>query len=144
VAGKQTPVPLQLAAGVSLALAQLRLLQGVPIAQSWQPPAPSHLPVRPQVLAASAAHALVRGSALAAKFWHEPVLPGTLHARQGPPHEATSQQTPSTQLPELHSVPLPQVAPRGLLPHEPPLHEVPAAQSEGPLHVVLQSPALHR
>jgi hypothetical protein len=41
-----------------------------------------------------------RGVELAARLRQEPAAPAMLHERQGPLQSATSQQAPSTQLPE--------------------------------------------
>ncbi len=129
VPGMQAPVPLQLAAPDSVEPAQVRGRQKLPAGYSWQTPAPSHLPVRPQVLGASMAQPAVRGSAPAGRLRHEPSAPGRLQVRQGPLHSAVSQQTPSTQLLELQSVPVAQGAPSGLRPQDPFTHALPPAQS---------------
>jgi hypothetical protein len=51
------------------------------------------------------------------------------------------QQTPSAQMPLLHSVPLAQVVPFGLrFVHDPDWQLNPAAQSPLPAHVVRQAP----
>lgn len=55
-----------------------------------------------------------------------------------PEHEV-AQQAPCAQIPELHSVPKVQVAPRALREHDPALQMFGDAQSASPVHVVLQT-----
>jgi hypothetical protein len=66
------------------------------------PPAPLHLPLRPQVCAPSSGQSpsegLLRGTGE-----QVPTLPGTRHDMQLP-EQAPLQQKPSTQNPELHSL----------------------------------------
>jgi hypothetical protein len=102
------------------------------------------LPFRPQVVVGSVAQPGARASAPAAKLRHEPAAPGTLQERQGPLQSATSQQTPSTQLFELHSPAAVHGEPSGLRPHEPALQAFPGAQSCGAAHDVLQAVPAHR
>ena len=141
VPGTQTPAPLQVDAPVSVPAVQVRGPQGVAAAKSWQAPAPSHLPVRPQLSWASGLHPSLRGSELATRFWHEPSAPGMLQDRQGPVQEATSQHTPSTQAPELQSGAAAQGAPSGFLPHEPARQGVPGTQSASLSHRSLHVPS---
>jgi hypothetical protein len=140
----QVPRPSQLGAVISVAAVQLRPPHEVPSGCSWQAPAPSHTPVRPQLLASSAGQPFWRGGPPAPTAWQEPALPGRLQARQGPAQEAVSQQTPSTQLPELQSPLVAQATPSGFLPHEPPVQMAPGAQSEGPLQLSLHPASAHR
>jgi hypothetical protein len=97
--------------------------------------------VRPQVVVASAGQPAERGSALAGRAWHEPLAPGRLQAWQGPAQLRRSQQTPSTQLPELQVSPVWQTAPSGDLPHELSTQGLPPLQSPDPAQLVLQAPA---
>ena len=83
---------------------QLSDLQTVVLEYSWQAPAPSHLPFVLQ-LAAPMSLQVIRVSALPADTMvHLPCEPGRPQLRQAPVQEL-SQQYPSTQLPDLHSVP---------------------------------------
>jgi hypothetical protein len=90
--------PPQVPASVSVdaPAGQVAVEHDVPSACFWQAPAPSHLPVVPQVDAACVAHAPFGSAAPAATGAQEPALPATLHARQLP-QLAAPQQTPSTQ-----------------------------------------------
>ena len=81
---------------------QLSAAQLVFLAYSWQAPAPSHLPLVPQ-LAAPLSWQVLRGSEFpAATIVHLPIDPASAQLRQ-PPVQALSQQTPSTHCPDLHS-----------------------------------------
>ena len=98
--GMQTPLPSQVAMPVSVPPLQVREPQDAPAPCSWQPPLPSQRPVRPQLSGGCMAQPVFLGAELAAKFRQEPAAPGRLQERQGPAHSETSQQAPSTQLPE--------------------------------------------
>jgi hypothetical protein len=74
----------------------------------WQPPAPLHLPFVPQVVAPWSVQKVVGAAVPAASGAHAPV-PETLHAWQAGQLELP-QQTPSTQLPLMHSLPVVPVA----------------------------------
>ena len=52
----QVPAPSQLDPGVKVGVMQLASLQDVPDAYFWQLPAPSHLPLVPQVEGSCMAH----------------------------------------------------------------------------------------
>jgi hypothetical protein len=140
-AGTQLPVPLQVGTSVSSAAVQLRDPQGVAGGNSWQPPVPSHLPVRPQLAAGSAVQPVARGSALLGRSRQEPAAPTTLHDRQAPLQSPVSQQTPSMQWVDWHSLPLLQAVPSGFLPHEPLMHGMPGAQSAELPQLVWHAPA---
>ncbi len=93
-----------------------------------QLPVPSHLPLVPQD-AAPLSWQAPRGSTLSAatiKQW-----PGEVASAQYEqvPVQALSQQTPSTQNPEAHSVEPPQVKPSGFGPQVPFWQMVPVSQS---------------
>jgi hypothetical protein len=90
----QVPVPLQVAAGVSVFPVQVAAAHCVPEAYRWHALAPSQNPVWPQVEAATA------------------------HELQVPAQEV-EQQMLWAQIPELHSLPAAQLAPLGLLPQVP-------------------------
>ena len=81
--------------------------QVVPIWYFWQPPEPSHLPFVEQAAAVMSWHT-PRGSTLPAAIEvHLPGVDGSEQLRQAPV-QAVSQQTPSTQWVERHSVPVEQ------------------------------------
>lgn len=87
--------------------------QAAPCGCSAHAPAPSHVPVVPQVVEAVLAHSFC-GSVELAIGPHTPLLPDplsdTLHAMHGPVH-AVSQQNPSTQLPDAHWAPVAHACP---------------------------------
>jgi hypothetical protein len=68
---------------------------------------------------------------------------GNAHDLHVPPH-AVEQQTPCSQKPFWHSVPLMQTAPLGLSPHEPLMQDAGDAQSAFAVHVPLHALAPHR
>jgi hypothetical protein len=73
----------------------------VPSAYLWQPPAPSHRPLVPQLGAPLSAQASLGSMVPAATGVQVPVLPATLQAWQEP-QAALPQQTLSTQWPVPH------------------------------------------
>jgi hypothetical protein len=81
-------------------------------APCWQPPLPLQAPVLPH--GGLAAHCPGGAVTPAATLAHIPGLPARLHARQVPQLPAL-QQTPSTQLPLVHSPPALHVAPSACL-----------------------------
>jgi hypothetical protein len=86
------------------------------------------LPFLPQLAAPASVH-IARGSALpAAIFVHFPGADGSAQLRQAPV-QAPSQQTPSTQYPDLHSVPTLQLWPFCLGPQVWLTHAIPVSQS---------------
>jgi hypothetical protein len=89
------PVPLQVEAAVSCALAQLAARQTVPATHWRQAPAPSQKPSVPQLVAAEAVHSL-RGLVPGSENLHVPTLFVALQVWQVP-LQTVSQQTPSTQ-----------------------------------------------
>jgi hypothetical protein len=66
-----------------------------------------------------------------------PADPATLQAAHVP-QLAAPQQTPSTQLPPSHSLPIAQAWPSRLSPHEPPVQTLPGAQSLSLLQTATQ------
>jgi hypothetical protein len=108
VAAVQVPVPSQVRAGVRLPAAQIAAAQLVPDVVLAQAPL-RHNPVLPQGGAAGrhAASAVPLVTAL-----HVPTLPVLLQAWQAPV-QVELQQTPSTQLPDVQSVPSAQLFPFG-------------------------------
>jgi hypothetical protein len=101
----QLPLPLQSAAGVNAVPLQSALPHGT-VAAAWvQAPAPLHIPVLPQVVVGAQRAC---GSAVAAPTLVQVPSPFRLQAWQVG-QLALPQQTLSTQLPLLHSLPLPQV-----------------------------------
>jgi hypothetical protein len=106
----------------------------------WQPPAPSHLPLVEQA-AAVMSWQTVRGSALPAAI--DVHLPGAEESEQlrQAPVQAVSQQTPSTQWVERHSVLAPQGAPFGLGPQRPFTHAWPESQSLSARQTLLHAPS---
>ena len=110
----------------------------VPLTHLRQPPTPSQLPSRPQVLAAVAAHCPVGAAVPAGIGVQVPVVPVRLHAMHVPV-QALLQQTPWAQFPELHSGPVVHVAPMGLRPQLLFRHCAGDTQSLFIEHVVLQA-----
>ena len=72
-----------------------------------------------------------------------PSLPASAHETQLALH-AVAQQTPCAHWPLKHSTPVPQLAPFGLRPHEPPVQAAGGAQSASALQVELQAEAPQR
>jgi hypothetical protein len=107
--------------------------QVVFFAYSWHAPAPSHLPLVPQ-LGAPLSLQVLRGSAFpAATIVHLPTEPVSAQLRQAPV-QPLSQQTPSTHWPDLHSAPAPQGWPFSFSPQVPFRQPVPPLQSLSTLH----------
>ena len=71
-----------------------------------------------------------------------PAEVATAHDTHVPAH-AVRQQTPCAQMPVVHSVPSPHVAPGDLRPHDPLLQTEGATQSESEVHVALQTEEPH-
>jgi hypothetical protein len=113
------PVPEQVTGAVYVDPVQDAAPHEVDEAACVQAPAPLQVPVLPQVVPVG--QPPWRSPPPAGMFAHVPALPVTLQAWQvgqlGLP-----QQTPSTQLPLVHSLPPPQVAPAALRArHDPPV-----------------------
>lgn len=118
----------------------------------WQPPAPSQSPFVPheegpwstQTRAGSVTPAAARGSGVpAGTFTHRPGEPGRAHDRQRPV-QASLQQTPSTQKPDLHSSFDRQAWPSPGLPQLPAAQVAGGTQSASEAHEVRQAPFAHR
>jgi len=114
-----------------------------------QAPVPSQRPSVPQ-LACPLSTQIARGSLPAlATLVQRPRLPCSAQLRQAP-SQVVSQHTPSTQLPEAHSVPAMHTSPSCLSPLHclalPPgtaTHGWPAVQSASVSHETLQAPSEH-
>jgi hypothetical protein len=121
-------------------LRQVSGAQIVPILYFWQPPAPSHLPFVEQA-AAVMSWQTPRGSALpAATEVHLPGAEASEQLRQAPV-QAVSQQRPSTQWVERHSVPAEHGWPFCLGPHRPLTQAWPISQSASERQTLLQAPS---
>jgi hypothetical protein len=103
---------------------------------------PSHAPVRPQVLAACAAHCSAGSGWPAGTGPQVPALPDNAQDSHDPVH-AVLQQTPSAQKPDWHSDVDEQAAPTGLRPHVPPLQTFPIAQFASAVQLAKQRVPLH-
>jgi hypothetical protein len=130
------PAPGQVST-VSIDDAQVVAPHGVPAGWVAQWPAPSQVPVVPQVMASIAAQSPA-GSSPAGTAWQVPCLLVTAQELQLP-QLAAAQQKPSVQLPLKHSVPDRQAAPLAFrLVQVLAMQVKPAAQSPSPLHDVRQ------
>jgi hypothetical protein len=108
VAPEQLPVPEQNVGRVWVDPLQELPPHWTVLDASWQVPAPSHAPVLPH--GGLAAQRAWGSAAPDPTFAHVPTLPAMLQALQVR-QLALEQQTPSTQLPVMHSVPAMQLAP---------------------------------
>ena len=106
-------------------------------------PAPSHVPVNPQLEGVSCVHSL-SGSVPIETGRQRPLVAvvfALLHATHEPA-QSDSQQTPSTQKPLAHSPAPPQLAPNPCTAiHDVPEQKLPDAQSAPDAHVVLHDVA---
>jgi hypothetical protein len=116
--------------------AQLSLLQTVFLVYSWQAPAPSHFPLVLQLAAPMSLQVIRRSALPIAIMVHLPCEPGRPQLRQAPV-QALSQQTLSTQLPDLHSVPAWQTWPFCLGPQLWPTQLMPVSQSASELQKIV-------
>jgi len=117
--------------------------QTVPGRYLRQAPAPLHFPSVPQDGAPWSVQ-LFRGSLLPSAIGvHLPSDDDRAQLRQPPP-QASLQQTPSTQLPDWHSVPTLQTWPSCFGPQVLFTQAMPATQSESLLHFALQAPLTQR
>jgi hypothetical protein len=141
-----TPTPLQVSALFNVVPdPQDAAVHTVPLAYLRHAPAPSQAPSFMQDMAPLSVHSL-SGSIPVTTGPHVPLAPepflSALHATQRPTHEV-SQQTPSTQLPLVQSVPVPHACPFGLVPRQvEPLQWRPAAQSASVVHIERHAPML--
>jgi len=120
----QVPLPLHVPPFVWRLPEQLVAPHAVPEAYFWQPPAPSHFPSVPQLVAPWSEHeAFGAPATMGPQVPFDPLpLMATLHAWQVPPH-AWSQHTPSVQKPVAHWLAPPHTAPwPSLGTHDPALH----------------------
>ncbi len=135
---RQTPAPSHVRGGVSVEPTQVPATQVVPFAWSWQAPAPSHVPVVPQVEAAVTAHWLATaGGSPTATLLQVPLLAASAHDLQSPV-QPLEQQTPCWQKPELHSAAVAQGSPSGRLVQTPALQMLGDTQSASAVQVTLQ------
>ncbi len=130
----QVPAPLQ-ALAVAVDPVQVAAPQLVPAAAFRHAPAPLQVPSNPQ--GGEGEHCWCGSAAPAGTGWHEPATPATLHDWQVPQLGA-EQQTPSTQLPLAHWVPVEQICPSRLRPHDPALQVAGDAQSASLLQAARQ------
>ncbi len=125
-------------------VAHMAAAQGVPTTCLWQLPAPSHRPLSPQPVVGSDAHPGALGTSPARNGRQDPGAGATLQLRHGPGQAATSQQAPSTQLPESHSAGARHALPSGFSPQtREGKHMRPGAQSRLVVQEVRHAPALH-
>jgi hypothetical protein len=115
----------------------------VPTAYFWQPPLPSHLPLVPQLAAFWSVQMLRTSGLPAATATHLPGIIGSAQVRQAPV-QALSQQTPSTQWLEAHSLASVQVWPFCLGPQVLLTQAIPVSQSRSVWQVVVQAPLPQR
>ncbi len=108
----QVPLPSQRNADVSVETEHPISLQTVPAGNLSQAPVPSHIPVEPQVDAASTGHSS-RGSVPSWALTQVPTVPWPAHVAQTPV-QALLQQTPSTQKLLAHSADIAHEVPIGL------------------------------
>jgi hypothetical protein len=114
----QVPVPLQVDAAVAIPLLHVPALQIEPAAYLRHAPLPSHLPSVPQPAWPRSTHLLLGSASPARVARHLPSWPACLHEKQLA-LQSLSQQKPSAQKPEAHSVASEQIWPIGFLPHDP-------------------------
>jgi hypothetical protein len=124
----------QLEAAVNIVPVQEAARHCVPVAYLRQAPLPSQEPSRPQVEAAAIVH-WSSGSVPAIAFAQ---VPAAFAQVRQVPVQAVEQQVPWAQICELHSVPVVQVDPFGLLPQLVPTQTLGEAQSPAPPQIVLQ------
>ena len=132
----QLPAPSQLPALVAVPALHEGAPQLVPTAADRQVPAPLQVPSNPQ--GGTAVQPPCGSLVPAATAVQVPADPATLQAAQVP-QLALPQQTPSTQLPPWHSLPIAQAWPSRLRPHAPPLQTLPGAQSPSLLQTATQA-----
>jgi hypothetical protein len=106
------PMPSQRNADVSVNPVHAISWQTVPAGYLSHAPVPSHMPVDPQVEAASTGH-WSRGSVPSCAFTHIPTVPWSAQVTHVPVH-ALLQQTPSAQKPLAHSAAIAHELPIGL------------------------------
>ena len=142
--GTQLPPPLQVDPPMNWLVVVLHVAAAheVPLPTCWQPLAPLHRPVFPQV--APVVH-WPAGAALPAAIGAQVPLPLTLQALQVPVQLPTLQQTPSVQKPVAHWFPpLQATPPPSLGVQAPPEQKALSMQSVSTLQLVWQAVAPHR
>jgi hypothetical protein len=116
--------------------------QDVPAGWKAHWPLPLHRPVIPQVVEPVVTQTAAGSSPLAGTGWQVPALPATAQEKQleqlGDP-----QQTPSTQLPLVHSAPATHASPLGFDVQEPDRQNSPAVQSASAAQTVRQAAGPH-
>jgi hypothetical protein len=146
VAAMQVPLPLHCPAGTKVGGAVPEhdgLPHAVPETWSRQAPTPSHVPSRPHGLFASTVHS-ASGSVPAKIGLQRPSEAPVLAVTQAmqEPGQAFSQQTPSAQAPDTHSVAVEQTTPVDFFPTQvPPEQMLPVRQSASTVQAVLQTVA---
>jgi hypothetical protein len=115
----------------------------VPAACSWQRPAPSQNPVRPQVAAPSPVHTPFGSVPFAGIARQTPGVPTSAHDMQLAV-QSVVQQTPWLQNPLLQSAGLAQLAPGGRSPHDPLSQTFGDAQSASAVQLDLHAATPHR
>lgn len=149
----QVPVPLQLAAMLSVTPEQLCMRHPVVADQGRQAPAPLQVPSLAQLPAAGevAAQRFFGSGSPEVTGEHVPTLPETLQLRHrplvpAPSLQAVSQQTPSVQMPDAHWFAPVHAEPLALRPQEPvaTTQVVGATQSASVLQMVRQALLTHR
>ena len=105
-------------------------------------PLPLHRPLIPQLVEAVAVHTAAGSSPFAGTGWQVPALPATAHDKQLG-QLADPQQTPSTQLPLVHSAPATHASPLGFSVQEPDRQNSPAVQSPSAAQTVRQAAGPH-
>jgi hypothetical protein len=116
--------------------------QGVPAGWKAHWPLPLHRPFIPQVVEPVVMQTAAGSSPFAGTGWQVPALPATAHDRQLG-QLADPQQTPSTQLPLVHSAPATQASPLGFDVQEPDRQNSPDVQSASAAHTVRQAAGPH-
>lgn len=109
----------------------------IPAAYLRQPPAPSHIPSLPQVLAPWSVH-WFSGSVPVGTLVQVPRFPATAHDWQVPVH-MVAQQIPCWHSPVMHSLPAPHARPLGFFVHAPMTQTLGVAQSASAVHDVLHA-----
>ena len=111
----QVPLPEHAAAAVYIVPLQVAVPQVTLAVACEHAPAPLQVPVLAQGALELTAHWPAGAGALGASGMQVPAFPATLQAWQVPQAVLDEQQTPSMQLPLLHSWPSTQVAPCAFL-----------------------------
>ena len=116
--------------------------QGVPAGWKAHWPLPLHRPLIPQVVEPVVTQTAAGSSPLAGTGWQVPALPATAQDKQLG-QLADPQQTPSTQLPLVHSAPATHASPLGFAVQEPDRQNSPDMQSASAAQTVRQAAGPH-